>query len=464
MKGLVIRSWPMLEPAPWPQMKPTSSPSGSSFSLIELISVAWLPPGRSVRPTEPLNKTSPTWAKRNSLLKNTTLPGEWPGQCRMSKVRSPISTWSPSSSQRSGPKLRTPVMPKRSPLLTTLSSRYLSAICGPSIFTCSASRKSAAPPTWSIWPCVSQIFSTVTPVCLIASKILGTSPPGSITTAFFEGSCQMMVQFCSNSVTGTIIAPALAWFSAWFSVLSSMHGTILNIEKGSTCGEPICGPIQSVIEFRRRIFSGVSRKSQRSDRDFGRDVQFHGPALQRSVLQIAVRRNPHHGPRFFCQRTPQYVRPRAWRCPCHDTARVSRQCQWHRDPFPLWRGGSDRAQCTGRGGVPSRPGPSHDGQICAARRGNCHHRAGAGKGRPDSPRRPDLPAKLFARATDPDRRGAGQERRSGPARTRGGQRLRYDRTFRARTVAERAYAWQPPLDPEKYRQCAAGAASGVGAG
>jgi glyoxylase-like metal-dependent hydrolase (beta-lactamase superfamily II) len=42
---------------------------------IELISVAWLPPGRSVRPTEPLNRTSPTWAKRNSLLKNTTLPG-----------------------------------------------------------------------------------------------------------------------------------------------------------------------------------------------------------------------------------------------------------------------------------------------------------------------------------------------------------------------------------------------------
>ena len=56
-----------LEPAPWPQMKPTSSPSGSSFSVIELISVAWLPPGRSVRPTEPLNKTSPTWAKRNSV-------------------------------------------------------------------------------------------------------------------------------------------------------------------------------------------------------------------------------------------------------------------------------------------------------------------------------------------------------------------------------------------------------------
>ena len=38
--GLVIRSWPMLEPGPWPQMKPTSSPSGNSLSVIDLISVA----------------------------------------------------------------------------------------------------------------------------------------------------------------------------------------------------------------------------------------------------------------------------------------------------------------------------------------------------------------------------------------------------------------------------------------
>ena len=38
--GLVSRSWPMLDPGPWPQMKPTSSPSGSSLSTIDLISVA----------------------------------------------------------------------------------------------------------------------------------------------------------------------------------------------------------------------------------------------------------------------------------------------------------------------------------------------------------------------------------------------------------------------------------------
>ena len=40
MKGLLRRSWPMVDPAPWPQMKPTSSPSGSSFSVIDLIRVS----------------------------------------------------------------------------------------------------------------------------------------------------------------------------------------------------------------------------------------------------------------------------------------------------------------------------------------------------------------------------------------------------------------------------------------
>src|ERR1700733_8044160 len=172
----------------------------------------------SLRPTEPLNSTSPTWAKRMSLLKNTTLPGEWPGQCRMSKVNSPIDTCSPSSSQRSGAKSRTPVMPNRAPLVTTLSSRNLSARCGPSIGTFSASRSSAAPPTWSMWPWVSQIFSTVTLACLIAVWIFATSPPGSITTAFLVASHQIRVQFCSNSVPGTMIAPAFALVSVSFAI------------------------------------------------------------------------------------------------------------------------------------------------------------------------------------------------------------------------------------------------------
>src|SRR5258706_4964698 len=74
-----------------------------------------------------------------------------------------------SLSQRSGSKSRTPVMPNRAPLITTLSSRNLSVLCGPSIGAFSASRSSAAPPTWSMWPWVSQIFSTLTLDCLIAA-------------------------------------------------------------------------------------------------------------------------------------------------------------------------------------------------------------------------------------------------------------------------------------------------------
>ena len=45
-------------------------------------------------------------------------------------------------------------------------------------------------------------------------------------------------------------------------------------------------------------------------------------------------------------------------------------------------------------------------------------------------------------------RGAGQERRPGPARTRGGQRLRRDRTARARTGAERADRGGRAFDPQ----------------
>jgi hypothetical protein len=92
----------MIPVGPWPQMKVTSSPSGRSFVRIELISAAGSPPGRSVRPTEPRNSTSPTSARRCSRLANTTLPGEWPGQCRTANGTSPIVTSSPSASQRSG--------------------------------------------------------------------------------------------------------------------------------------------------------------------------------------------------------------------------------------------------------------------------------------------------------------------------------------------------------------------------
>jgi hypothetical protein len=43
-----------------------------------------------------------------------------------------------------------------------------------------------------------------------------------MTTAFLVASHQMMVQFCSNGVTGTMIAPAFALPSALVSVFSVM--------------------------------------------------------------------------------------------------------------------------------------------------------------------------------------------------------------------------------------------------
>src|ERR1700721_2414873 len=48
--------------------------------------------------------------------------------------------------------------------------------------------------------------------------MFGTSPPGSITTAFLLASHHIRVQFCSNSVTGTMIAPAFALVSVSFAI------------------------------------------------------------------------------------------------------------------------------------------------------------------------------------------------------------------------------------------------------
>src|SRR5437868_6609672 len=57
-------------------------------------------------------------------------------------------------------------MPNRAPLVTTLSSRNLSAMWGPSILTFSASRNSAAAPTWSMWPWVPSYRRRQRPVGL----------------------------------------------------------------------------------------------------------------------------------------------------------------------------------------------------------------------------------------------------------------------------------------------------------
>ncbi len=79
-------------------------PAATAACVIERISVAWSPRGKSVRPIEPWNSTSPTRAMPTCALAKTTCPGVWPGQWRTSKLCLPTVTVSPSSSQRSGVK------------------------------------------------------------------------------------------------------------------------------------------------------------------------------------------------------------------------------------------------------------------------------------------------------------------------------------------------------------------------
>ena len=71
--------------------EPTSSPSGNSFSVIDLIRVAWLPPG-SRAPDRAGEQHVADMGEAHFVGEKYTPPGEWPGRCRMSKLSSPIST------------------------------------------------------------------------------------------------------------------------------------------------------------------------------------------------------------------------------------------------------------------------------------------------------------------------------------------------------------------------------------
>jgi hypothetical protein len=74
--GLVALSRPIVLVGPCPLIIVTSSAKGRSLSLIDVNNCRGLPPGRSVRPIEPANTTSPTIARRCAGLTKTTLPGE----------------------------------------------------------------------------------------------------------------------------------------------------------------------------------------------------------------------------------------------------------------------------------------------------------------------------------------------------------------------------------------------------
>ena len=65
-----------VDAGPWPGIKYISSPRGHNLFLTELMSWSKFPPGKSVLPMEPLNKTSPTRARLAFLLKKIMCPGE----------------------------------------------------------------------------------------------------------------------------------------------------------------------------------------------------------------------------------------------------------------------------------------------------------------------------------------------------------------------------------------------------
>src|ERR1700730_10366304 len=77
--GLVRRSCPNVEVGPWPGTNVTSSPSGQSLSRTDHTSSEGSPGGKSVRPIDPANSTSPTKASRFARLKKITWPGVCPG-------------------------------------------------------------------------------------------------------------------------------------------------------------------------------------------------------------------------------------------------------------------------------------------------------------------------------------------------------------------------------------------------
>ena len=73
-----------------------------------------------------------------------------------------------------------------------------------------------------MWPWVNRIFSTRTPWRSIASRMRGTSPPGSTTAARALASSHKSTQFCWNGVTGitaTFRAVAESW--CWSAIAGS---------------------------------------------------------------------------------------------------------------------------------------------------------------------------------------------------------------------------------------------------
>ena len=99
----MARSRPIVVVPMWPGYTTVSSGSASTSAASVRISVAWSPPGRSVRPIEPSNSTSPEKTACSDGIEYVTWPGECPGVNSTSisipassSVSPPATVWSAS--------------------------------------------------------------------------------------------------------------------------------------------------------------------------------------------------------------------------------------------------------------------------------------------------------------------------------------------------------------------------------
>ena len=184
--GLCARSAPIVLSGPWPLMKVMVSSSVSIFVVDRAHQGRMSPPGRSVRPTEPWNSTSPTRQNCIGSLTKTTLPGRMAGtmahveaglaECHVVALLQPAVGRDVAAGEAEARRRR----------FAGCRAGTCRRDAGPSMGTPRSSRNSAAPPAWSAWPWVRRIFSTLAPVCSMARRISGTSPPGSTTAALFR--------------------------------------------------------------------------------------------------------------------------------------------------------------------------------------------------------------------------------------------------------------------------------------
>ena len=146
-----------------------------------VFSASKLPPGKSVRPTEPAKSVSPT--NSESPASSDTPPGVWPGVWITRKVSVPTEMRSPSSIVRSGGGEFSALIPQAAALrdsrLSMGASRAWISRGAPVV--CFMRRLA---PTWSKCPWVLMICTTVNFASASASRIRSASSPGSMTAAW----------------------------------------------------------------------------------------------------------------------------------------------------------------------------------------------------------------------------------------------------------------------------------------